>query len=192
MNYTNENLTVVDTKLEVTISSKNYPIKQHYHFYQKLQEIQKSLNLTLNFIQLNELYNEITALRVLLGLPEITPLSKIIEIIQKEPLERIAALGIRHNSLLLKILLIQSTMKENAMTKTQERLPLTNDLDLVIFQILKSYGPLSRSELVQLTNTPRSTIYDSLQRLVFRGLAIQFSEKRSPVGRPVTLFDVIM
>ncbi|MFW9906627.1 MAG: hypothetical protein ACFFFH_20130, partial [Candidatus Thorarchaeota archaeon] len=32
-----------------------YPIKQHYHFYQKLQEIQKSLNLTLDFIKLNEL-----------------------------------------------------------------------------------------------------------------------------------------
>ncbi|MFX0077342.1 MAG: hypothetical protein ACFE96_18015, partial [Candidatus Hermodarchaeota archaeon] len=109
-----------------------YPIKQHYHFYQKLQEIQISLTLTLNFIQLNELYNEITALRVLLRLPETTPISKIIEIIQKEPLVRLAALGIRHDSLLLKILLIQSTMIENKMTKTQEKLPLTNDLDLVI------------------------------------------------------------
>lgn len=83
-------------------------------------------------------------------------------------------------------------MNENNMTKTQERLPLANDLDLVIFEILKAYGPLFRSELVQLTNASRSTIYDSLQRLVFRGFATQFSEKRSPVGRPVTLFDVVI
>ncbi len=170
-----------------------YPIKQHYHFYQKLEEIRKSLNISsLDFTQLNQLYNEITALRELLGLPETTPISKIITMIQKESLEKLASLEIKYDSLLLKILLIHSTANKKDSMKTQERLPLTHDLDLILFEVLKAYGPLSRPELVQLTNVPRSTIYDSLQRLITKGFAVQYSEKRSPTGRPITFFDALI
>ena len=170
-----------------------YPIKQHYHFYQKLQEIRKSLDFTsLDFVQLNQLYNEITALRELLGLPETTPISKIISMIRKVTLERLASLEVKPDSLLLKILLIHSTANDKDLILDQDKLPLTHDLDLILFEVLKAYGPLSRSELVQLTKTPRSTIYDSLQRLEANGFTVQFTEKKNPVGRPVTLYDALI
>lgn len=169
-----------------------YPIKQHYHFYQKLQEIHKSLDFaSLDFIQLNQLYNEITALRELLGIPETTPISKIITMIRRETLEKLASLEVRPDSLLIKILLKHSTANDNDLMD-QDRLPLTHNLDLILFEVLKAYGPLSRSELVQLIKTPRSTIYDSLQRLEAKGFAVQFTEKKNPVGRPVTLYDALI
>ena len=59
-----------------------YPIKQHYYFYQKLEEIREALNLTsTNFAQLNQLYIEIVTIRELLGLPETTPMSDILTLI---------------------------------------------------------------------------------------------------------------
>ncbi len=169
-----------------------YPIKQHYHFYQKLDEIQKTLNHSLDFSQLNQLFNEITALRELLGLPETISTSKIITLVRKEPLERLISLDIGYDSLLLKILMLDSTTNKEDPTKTQEGPPLTHDMDFILFAILKAYGPISRPELVQLIGAPRSTIYDSLQRLVTRGFAIQYTQKKNPVGRPVTLFDAII
>jgi hypothetical protein len=169
-----------------------YPIKQHYHFYQKLVEIQKTLNHSLDFSQLNQLFTEITALRELLGLPETIAISKIIQRVRTEPLERLISLDIGYDSLLLKFLLLDSTSNKQDSTKIQESPPLTHKLDFVLLQILKAYGPISRPELVKLIDTPRSTIYDSLQRLVTRGLAVQYSKKKNPVGRPVTLFDAII
>lgn len=169
-----------------------YPIKQHYHFYQKLDEIKKTLHHPLDFPQLNQLFNEITALRELLGLPETISVSRIIQRVRKEPLERLISLDLGYDSLLLKFLMLDSTKNEKNSTETQEGPPLTHNLDFNLYAILKAYGPLSRPELVQLIDTPRSTIYDSLQRLIARGFAVQYTEKKNPVGRPVTLFDAVI
>jgi len=170
-----------------------YPIKQHYYFYQKLEEIRKALNLPFrNFPQLNQLYIEITSIRGLLGLPETTPISDIISLVQRESLEKFASLNISYDSLLLKILLLHSTSNKQNSTLVQERTSSIQKLDHVLFEILKAYGPLSRPELVELTGVPRSSIYDSLQRLILKGLLLQYSEKKSRIGRPTTFYDVII
>ncbi len=166
------------------------PIKQHYYFYRKLEEIRRVMNLSMNFTQLNQLYIEITTLRDLLGLPEITPISEIITIVRKESLELFASLDNRADSLLFRILLLKSTSGEQDSIGTSERLRLKHELDCTLFEILKAYGPLSRPELVQLTDVARSTIYDSLTRLITKGFVTQYSKKKNPVGRPITLFDV--
>ena len=177
---------------ELELSSL-YPIKQHYYFFQKLEEIRKALNLTsTNFTQLNQLYIEIITIRELFGLPETTSMSEIITLIQRESLENLASLDIKHDSLLLKFLLLHSVSKKTHSVLAEERSAQLYDLDRVLFEILKAYGPLSRPELVQLTDVPRSTIYDSLQRLVTRGFAVQYTKKKNPVGRPVTLFDALV
>ena len=169
------------------------PIKQHYYFYLKLEEIRNAIHLPyVDFIQLNQLYNEITALREHLGLPETTPISEIITIIQKESLEKLASLDLRYNSLLLKILFLYSTSNELQSKDVSDQKAIHKEIDNVIFEILKAYGPLSRSELVQLTDIPRSTIYDSLQRLITKGFAVQYPEKINPTGRPITLFDALI
>ncbi len=176
---------------ELELSSL-YPIKQHYYFYQKLEEIRKALNLTsTDFAQLNQLYIEIITIRELLGLHEITPISEIITLIQKVSLENLASLDIKYDSLLLKFLLLHSVSKKPHSMLAEERSAHLYDLDRVLFEILKAYGPLSRPELVQLTGVPRSTIYDSLERLILKGLVAQYSERKSPVGRPTTIFDAI-
>ncbi len=170
-----------------------YPIKQHYYFYQKLEEIRKALNLSSSdFIQLNQLYIEITTLREILKLPETTPISDIISMIRKEPLTKIASLGVKYDSLLLKVLLLQSTTVKSNATDPQKRLTIVNDLDRVLFEVLKSYGPLSRPELVELTGIARSSIYDSLRRLMVKGFVVQYSEQRSYTGRPTTVFDALI
>ncbi|MFW9906901.1 MAG: helix-turn-helix domain-containing protein [Candidatus Thorarchaeota archaeon] len=169
-----------------------YPIKQHYYFYQKLEEICKALNLTsTNFAQLNQLYIEIITIRELLGLPETTPMSDILALIQKESLKNLASLDIKYDSLLLKFLLLHSVSIKPHSMLAQEQSAKLYDLDRVLFEILKAYGPLSRPELVQLTGVPRSTIYDSLERLILKGLVAQYSEKKSPVGRPTSIFDAL-
>ena len=169
-----------------------YPIKQHYYFYQKLEEIREALNLTsTNFAQLNQLYIEIVTIRELLGLPEITPMSDILALIQKEPLEKLVSLDIKYDSLLIKFLLLHSVSIKPHSMFAQEQSAILHDLDRVLFEILKAYGPLSRPELVQLTGVPRSTIYDSLARLILKGLVAQYSERKSPVGRPTTIFDAL-
>ena len=59
-----------------------HPIKQHYYFHQKLEEIRIALDLPFtDFIQLNQLYVEINALRGLLDLHTTTPVSDIIPLI---------------------------------------------------------------------------------------------------------------
>ena len=169
-----------------------YPIKQHYYFYQKLEEIREALNLTsTNFAQLNQLYIEIVTIRELLGLPEITPMFDILALIQKEPLEKLVSLDIKYDSLLIKFLLLHSVSTKSHSMLAQEQSAILHDLDRVLFEILKAYGPLSRPELVQLTGVPRSTIYDSLARLILKGLVAQYSERKSPVGRPTTIFDAL-
>ncbi|UCG03159.1 MAG: hypothetical protein JSW11_04050 [Candidatus Heimdallarchaeota archaeon] len=175
---------------ELELSSL-YPIKQHYYFFQKLEEIRKALNLTsTNFPQLNQLYIEIITIRELLGLPETTPMSEIITLLQKESLENLASLDIRHDSLLLKFLMHSVSKKPHSIL-AKARSAQLHDLDRVLFEILKAYGPLSRPELVQFTGVPRSTIYDSLERLILKGLVAQYSERKSPVGRPTTIFEAI-
>jgi hypothetical protein len=168
------------------------PIKEHYSFYRKLVKIHKILNLsTMDFVQLNQLYVEITSYRELLGLPETTLISKIISDIRSESLQTLASLGVKYDSLLLQVIL-QSTMSSQEVIASEERTPIENDLDRIMFEILKSYGPLTRPELVHITGAPRSSIYDSLQRLIVMGYAVQYSEKRSHTGRPTTVFDALI
>ena len=183
---------LIKMKEELGLQSLS-PIKQHYYFYLKLEEIRKAIHLPyMDFTQLNQLYNEITALREHLGLPETTPISEIVTTIQKESLEKLASLDLRYNSLLLKILFLHSTSNQQQVTDVSDHQKLDKEIDQAIFEILKAYGPLSRSELVQLTDIPRSTIYDSLQRLITKRFAVQYSEKINPTGRPITLFDALI
>ncbi|MHA1976553.1 MAG: hypothetical protein ACW98F_11900 [Candidatus Hodarchaeales archaeon] len=168
-----------------------HPIKQHYYFYLKLEEIRKILNLTyMDFTHLNQLYIEITNIRNRLKFPETTPISFLIAYVQKEPIENLGSIGIRFDSLLLKILLARRTSNQISIP-IHEHLAI-NELDLFLFEILKSYGPLSRPELVELTDIARSSIYDSLQRLLVKGFVVQYSEKRSLTGRPTTVFDSLV
>jgi hypothetical protein len=169
-----------------------FPIKQHYYFYLRLEEIRKTLDLSsANFSELNQFHIEIESFRQLHDIPETTPLSAIINLIRKEPLENFASLGLKYDSLLIKALLSPSIPKNQDSIKYRDHMSL-KELDRVLFEVLKSYGPLSRPELVKLTGFARSSIFDSLHRLKTRGYLVQFKEKRSHTGRPTTVFDALI
>lgn len=147
-----------------------------------------SQEITTDFKQLYQLYIEIDTLRQFFKLPETTPMLDIITMIKRRSLQELALLGMDSDSLILKVLLFNLTPT----SEVQEQLKLTRDLDHDIFQILVAYGPLTRPEIVQLTGVPRSSIYDSLQRLITKGFAIEYKEKRSHTGRPTTVFDALI
>ena len=170
-----------------------HPIKQHYYFHQKLEEIRIALDLPFtDFIQLNQLYVEINALRGLLDLHTTTPVSDIIPLIQRQHSKKNSSIDIGSDSLLHKILLFHKTIARQNSIENQERPLLAHKIDRVLYEILVSYGPLSRPELVQLTGIARSSIYDSLRRLMFKGFVFKNFEKRSRTGRPTTLFDALI
>lgn len=50
---------------------------------------------------------------------------------------------------------------------------------------------IDRNGLAKITRLPRSTIYDALVRLIRKGLAKKFPEKRKVRGRPKEFFRLI-
>ncbi|UCG04378.1 MAG: hypothetical protein JSW11_10395 [Candidatus Heimdallarchaeota archaeon] len=148
----------------------------------------ESQEIKVDFIQLYQLYIEIDTLRQIFKLPETTPMLDIITMIKRRSLQELALLGIDSDSLILKVLLVNLTPT----FQVQEQLKITNNLDHDLFQILVAYGPLTRPEIVQLTGIARSSIYDSLQRLIVKGFAAEYKEKRSHTGRPTTVFDALI
>ena len=60
--------------------------------------------------------------------------------------------------------------------------------DSKVLTVLKKHGPKTRAELVTITGIPRSTLYDSLLRLILKEKVIKYSEKPVGPGRPKVFF----
>ena len=63
--------------------------------------------------------------------------------------------------------------------------------DNTVLSVLKKHGPKTRAELVTLTNIARSTLYDSLLRLILREKVTKYSEKPAGPGRPKVFFKAV-
>ena len=68
---------------------------------------------------------------------------------------------------------------------------IVHELDRGVLDILEKEGPLTRSKLVSLTGIARSTLYDSLLRLILKGFVASFSEDRRHRGRPKVFYKVL-
>ncbi|MHA1944955.1 MAG: helix-turn-helix domain-containing protein [Candidatus Hodarchaeales archaeon] len=170
-----------------------YPMRYHYYFYSRLEEIKIALSpFPTDFHQLNQLYVEINCFRDLLGLPVTSSISQVISLIRKKSLDELMALEIGSDSLFLNILLLQLTTKRNFVSEKNEKPTIVHRLDRRLLEILISYGPCTRAELVEVTGVARSSIYDSLRRLELKGLITMYSDNIKNVGRPMTLFDALI
>ncbi|MHA2307472.1 MAG: winged helix-turn-helix transcriptional regulator [Candidatus Hodarchaeales archaeon] len=69
--------------------------------------------------------------------------------------------------------------------------PIVHELDRNVLKILEKEGPITRSKLVSLTGIARSTLYDSLLRLILKGYIARFSEDRKQRGRPRVFYQVL-
>ena len=68
---------------------------------------------------------------------------------------------------------------------------IVHELDRNVLKILEKEGPITRSKLVSLTGIARSTLYDSLLRLILKGYVVRFSEDRKQRGRPKVYYQVL-
>lgn len=66
-----------------------------------------------------------------------------------------------------------------------------NETDDIVLNILQKQGPKTRQELVIITSIPRSTLYDSLLRLILKEKVLKYSEKPDGPGRPKVYFRSI-
>ncbi len=72
-----------------------------------------------------------------------------------------------------------------------EKPSIVHELDRQLLKILEKEGALTRSKLVSLTGIARSTLYDSLLRLMLKGYIASFSEDRRHRGRPKVFYKVL-
>jgi predicted ArsR family transcriptional regulator len=68
---------------------------------------------------------------------------------------------------------------------------IVHELDRNVLDVLKREGPVTRSKLVVLTGVARSTLYDSLLRLILKGYATSYSEDRKQRGRPKVYYRAL-
>lgn len=67
---------------------------------------------------------------------------------------------------------------------------LSNPTDKHLIEVLVTKGPLTRNQLMKETKIARSTIYDSLLRLILKKYVSKFSEKPQGPGRPKVFFHI--
>jgi len=60
-----------------------------------------------------------------------------------------------------------------------------------LLQILKERGPLTRTELMEITGVPRTTLYDKLVKLILKGKVRKVPVKGNGRGRPKVYYEVI-
>ena len=76
-------------------------------------------------------------------------------------------------------------------SKSQKRAIFAKARDEIIYATLvTTEGGMTRSELATITGMPRSTIFDSLERLILRGLVKRSSQHLAVVGHPKVYFEV--
>ncbi|MFQ5820912.1 MAG: helix-turn-helix domain-containing protein [Candidatus Heimdallarchaeota archaeon] len=67
---------------------------------------------------------------------------------------------------------------------------ITNEIDEIVLGVLRKHGPVTRSKLVEITGLPRTTLYDSLVRLILKDHVRKFDEKRNQRGRPKVFYQL--
>jgi len=60
-----------------------------------------------------------------------------------------------------------------------------------LLRILKEKGPLTRTELMEITGVPRTTLYDKLVKLILKGKVRKVPVKGNGRGRPKVYYEVI-
>ena len=67
---------------------------------------------------------------------------------------------------------------------------ITNEVEEVVFGALNEHGSVTRMKLVEITGLPRTTVYDSLTRLILKGFVRKYDEKRNHRGRPKVYYQL--
>ncbi|MHA1977237.1 MAG: hypothetical protein ACW98F_05580 [Candidatus Hodarchaeales archaeon] len=96
------------------------------------------------------------------------------------------------NNQLLRVLSkpkVGSTDRRHSLSR--DKPSIVHELDQQVLDILEQQGPLTRGKLVSLTGIARSTLYDSLLRLILKGYVASYSEDRRHRGRPKVFYRAL-
>jgi predicted ArsR family transcriptional regulator len=66
----------------------------------------------------------------------------------------------------------------------------TNELQGVLIKTLEKNGAMTRAQIVQAIETPRTTVYDNLAILINREVIKKFPRQVNARGRPVVFFKL--
>jgi len=80
----------------------------------------------------------------------------------------------------LRVMKIKAQLKEQKI----KYLPSLTGIDRMIIDVLQSYGPMTREELVKKIKKPRTTIYDHLVKMNIKGIVEKYSVITKKRGRP--------
>ncbi len=95
------------------------------------------------------------------------------------------------NNQMMKVIERREQLPIELSSKRREDKPaIKYEIDRDILDILRKKGPITRSNLVSTTGIARSTLYDSLTRLIVKGYVISYPEDRKHRGRPRTYFTI--
>ncbi|MHA1312181.1 MAG: helix-turn-helix domain-containing protein [Candidatus Helarchaeota archaeon] len=64
-------------------------------------------------------------------------------------------------------------------------------IEQYLLEILKSKGDLTRKDLAELTKIPRTTIYDTIEKLIYEGIIEKYAISDKRRGRPKVYYRYI-
>lgn len=59
-----------------------------------------------------------------------------------------------------------------------------------LLEVLKDRGPITREELSVRTGIPRTTLYDTLDKLILKNKVYKFTEQVKKRGRPKVYYEI--
>jgi predicted transcriptional regulator len=65
------------------------------------------------------------------------------------------------------------------------------EIEKYLFEIIKLNGDMTRKELADLTKIPRTTIYDSIEKLIYEGIIEKYAISNKKRGRPKVYYRII-
>jgi len=63
-------------------------------------------------------------------------------------------------------------------------------LQIDLMDLLRKNGPMTRKDLVKNSNSPRTTVYDNLMRLLNHNLVKKFPRPTNSRGRPFVFYKI--
>ena len=80
--------------------------------------------------------------------------------------------------------------KKESETTSLDRM-IINKTDLRVLNALLKNQPATRMDLCEISGIPRTTIYDSLTRLIIKKVVIKYSNPSTSKGRPKIYYKVV-
>ena len=82
-------------------------------------------------------------------------------------------------------------LNENFKDILFDRAKILSPTQQMLLRLLQQKGPLTRRELVNQLNTPRTTLYDNLIKLQKRKVIEKFTRNNGSRGRPLVYWKLV-